>query len=139
MVVYENFQKWEFSGRGARSAEQILEKRFPPSSRKYYYYRRSIGDLSETQRRRRCLIGDLDMHHLRDMPDRRPRHASSKTNMPDRRPTKDRHTPLVTDIPHRRLTCLNGDLNMLQLVTHLKMACPVGDPSETNMPHGKPI
>ena len=46
---------------------------------------------------------------------RRPRHAKLENDMPDWRPIEDRHAPLATDIPHRRLTC------------------PIGDPSETNM------
>ena len=46
-----------------------------PCWRKYHYYLRLIGDPSKI-----------------DMPDRRPRHASSET-----------------DIPHRRLTCLIGN------------------------------
>ena len=35
------------------------------SSRKYYYYRGLIGDLSETFWRPTCMIGDLDIFHLR--------------------------------------------------------------------------
>ena len=93
------------------------------SSRKYYYYCRTIGDPSEaywrsigdnmpdwrptgdqhvwleTHRRQTCLIGnplDTNMPHWRHM---RHRHASSETNMPDRRPIGDRHASLENLIP----------------------------------------
>ena len=45
------------------------------------------------------------------MPDRRLWNATLEIDMPDWRPIKDRHAPLVTDIPHRRLTCLIGDIS----------------------------
>ena len=48
-------------------------------------YQRPIGDLSETQRRPTCLIGD-----------------PSDTDMPYRRPIRDRHASSETDVP----TCL---------------------------------
>ena len=54
------------------------------SSRKYYYYRKLMEDPSET-----------------DMPDRRPRHASSENDRPHRRPTSpigDRHAQSETDM-----------------------------------------
>ena len=75
--------------------------------------------------------------------------------MPDRRPIgdldmliEDQYAPAVTDIPHRRLTCLIGDpsetstcfisdpseTGMPQLETHLKPTCHIGDPSDTEMP-----
>ena len=67
------------------------------NSQKYYYYRRPIGDPTET-----------------DMPYRRPtclilRPTCVIGDMPDWRPTcliGDRHVSLET---HRRLTCLIGD------------------------------
>ena len=65
------------------------------SSRKYYYYRRTIGDPSYTHWR---PIGDL-----------------SKTNMPDRRP---RHASLETDMPHQRLTCLRS---LIGISAHLNI------------------
>ena len=52
------------------------------SSRKYYYYRRPIGDPTETYRR---PIGDLSETH------RRPIGDPSETDMPHRRPIGDRH------------------------------------------------
>ena len=59
------------------------------SSRKYYFYRRPIGDLSETHRR---PIGDLDIF-IGDWL------APSETDMPDRRHIGDRHAPSETDMP----------------------------------------
>ena len=67
--------------------------------------------------------------------------------MPDGRPIKDQHAPLVTDISQQRLTCLIGDpseTSHASLVTHMKLTCPsethlkpmcpIGDPLETNKP-----
>ena len=62
----------------------------------------------------------------------RPRHAKSETNMSDRRPIKDLHAPVVTDIPHWRPTYLIGDPSETS-------KCFIGDPSETDMPHRRPI
>ena len=59
--------------------------------------------------------------------------------MPDHRPIKYQHALLVTDIPHRRLTCLIGDpletWACFIMVTHLQLTCPIRDPSETDLPH----
>ena len=52
------------------------------SSQKYYYYRRPIGDPSETYWRLTCLIEDW--------------HASSETNMPHPRPIGDQHVSSET-------------------------------------------
>ena len=52
------------------------------SSRKYYYYRRPIGDLLEAHRRPTCLIGD---------------------------PTENSTCFIGDNIPHQRRTCLIGD------------------------------
>ena len=55
----------------------------------------------------------------------RPRHASSETDMPHRRPTffiGDRLAPSETDMPHRKPTCPIWDQHAF------------GDPSETNIP-----
>ena len=74
--------------------------------------------LSETYRK---PIGDPSET---DIPHRRPtsligdQHPSSETDMPQRRPIGDQHASVET---HRRPTCLSGD------------------PSETKMPHRKPI
>ena len=59
------------------------------SLRTYYFYRRPIGDPSETHWRPTCLIGDL-----------------SETDMPRQRPIEDQHASSET---HRRPTCLIGD------------------------------
>ena len=68
-------------------------------SQKYYYYRRHIGDPSETDMSIRRRIKDLDMLH------RRPTSLIGyppETNMPHRRPTY----PSEADMLHRRPTCL---------------------------------
>ena len=60
------------------------------------------------------------------MPDRRPvgdQHASSKTDMPHRRPIcliGDRHAPSGTDLPHRRLTSTIGD-EFMPVETHRRL------------------
>ena len=69
-----------------------------------------IGDLSEP-------IGD---RHACSETHRRPRHASSETNMPYQRPTK-----------------LIGDLSETDML-HWRPTCQIGDPSETHMPHQRP-
>ena len=63
----------------------IAERGKKTSSRKYYYFRRPIGDPSETDKPDR-----IPQHATSetDRPDRRPRHASSETNMPDRSPSE---------------------------------------------------
>ena len=116
--------------------------------------RRPIGDLNMLHPRPTCLIGVLDMLHRRptgmigdpsetstcyigeqhvwSKTHRRLRHATSITIMHDRRPIKDQHSPSVTDIPHRRLTCLIS-------VSSETSTCFIGDPSETNMPHRRSI
>ena len=56
------------------------------SSQKYHYFRRPIRDLLETHRRPTCVIGDPSQIN---MPDWRPisdQHATSETDMSDRRP-----------------------------------------------------
>ena len=63
----------------------ICEKRILVCSRKYYYYWRLSGDPSET-----------------NMPDRRPRHASSETSTCF---IGDWHAPSDTDMPDRRPKC----------------------------------
>ena len=54
--------------------------------------------------------------------------------MPDWRPIKDRHAPLVTDIPHVRLKCLIGD--PLETSTCFIMGTPL---KPTDMPHRRPF
>ena len=66
---------------------------FCSSSRKYYHYRRTIGEhvSSETDmplRRSTCLIGDPLENSTCLIGDR---HAPSETDMPDRRLIKDQH------------------------------------------------
>ena len=71
------------------------------SSRKYYYYRRPIGDPLETDMPERRSIRDPPEAHWR------PQHASSKPDIPDQRPMGDRHAQPETDLPvetHRRPT-----------------------------------
>ena len=81
-------------------------------------------------------IEDLDMLHQRPTclmeTRRRPQHAKSETDMPDQRPIEDQHAPLVTDFPHRRLSCLIRDPSETS-------TCFIGDPSKTDMPHRRPI
>ena len=91
------------------------------SSRKYYYYRRPIGNLSEPHRRPTCLIGD-----------------PSETDMLDRRPVGDWHVWLET---HQRPTCLIRDRHASSETNmpHWRPTCFIGDPSETNMPRWRPI
>ena len=125
----------------------IAERGKKTSSRKYYYFRRPIGDPSETHRRptsligylnmlhRRLtgLIGDLDMLHRRPTcligAHRRPRHAKSKTltcyigDRHDLLETHQRpqHASLETNMPDRRPI---KDLDML----HRRPTCLIGDP-----------
>ena len=65
-----------------------------------------IGDLSETHRRPKFLIGD-----------------PSETNMPDRRPIRDRH---ASSDSHRRPTFLIGD-QPATVETHWRRTCLIGD------------
>ena len=102
--------------------------------------RRPIEDLDMLHQRTACLIRDLSKtstcfigdRHAWSETHQRPQHATSETNMPDRRPIKDRHAPMVTDIPHQRLTCLIKNLSETS-------TCFIGDPSKSNMPHWRPI
>ena len=101
---------------------------------------RPIEDLDMLHRRPTCLTGDPSktstcfIGHQHDWSEnhRRPWHAKLEVNMPDWRHIEDRHVPLVTDIPHQRLTCQIGD----PLETSMCFIC---DPSETGMPHWRPI
>ena len=125
-------------------------------SRKYYYYRRPIGDLSETRWRSTCLIGHplenstcfIGDWHGGSETHRRPRNVSSETGMSNRRSIGDQHAwcethgrplfligdPLETYMPDWRPI---RDLDMLHWrpiwnrhtpsETHLKPTCPIGD------------
>ena len=75
--------------------------------------------LSETHRRPKCLIGDLDMLYRRPTFPIGVRHAPSETDLSDRRPIGDRHAPSEKDMPDWR---------------PIRDRHVCGDPSETNMP-----
>ena len=62
------------------------------------------------------------------MPDRRPQHASSETNMPHRRPTCLIGDPSETEMLGQRPTFLIKDLHI----------CLIGDTSETDMHNQRP-
>ena len=62
------------------------------SSRKYHYYRRPMGDLDMLHRRHQHYSLETDM------PDWRPRHASSETHLKPTCPIVDQHTCLIRDI-----------------------------------------
>ena len=113
------------------------------SSRKYYYYRRPIVDLSETYQRPIGHLSETYRKPIRDfrrhIGDRhawsetqwRPQQASSETNLRPAWPIVDRHAPSETDMPDLRPI---GDLDKL----HRR---PIGDPhsqSETDMAHRRP-
>ena len=85
------FHAWDLGTRNSQD-EQLVHLYLSPWTSNCYY-RRSIWDPSET-----------------DMPDRRPWHAYSETDISDQRPIWDRHTCPIKD--HH--------------------AC--GEPSETDMP-----
>ena len=53
------------------------------SSQKYSYYRRPVGNLSETYQRQACLNGYPSQT---DMPARRPQHDSRETDIPEQGP-----------------------------------------------------
>ena len=106
----------------------ILFSLFLKSSRKYYYYRRPVVDISETHQRPTCLIEDPSET---DMPDRRP---ISETDMPHQRPTcliGDLHASLETDMPHRRRHAYSK--------THQRPICLIEDLYASSETHKKYI
>ena len=118
---------WENSSWKTR-VEIICYFPFSMSSRKYYYHRKPIGDLSETHRRSTCLIGypsETDMLLRRPTCPFRDRLAPSETDIHNRRPTcffGDRHAPSETEIHNRRPTFAIVERH------------GSGDPMENNMP-----
>ena len=86
-------------------------------------------------RRPTCLIGNLDMLHQRPIWDR---HAHlrptciSETDIPERRPTGNRHALSETDMSDRRPTCRIGDRHV---GSETDIHALLGDTSETDMPN----
>ena len=108
------------------------------SLRKYYYYGRPIGDISETHRKPTSLIRDASET---DIPDRRPKCMigdPSETNIPHWRPTCLIGDPSETNMPIERPTCLSGDPSEIDM-PHWRPTCLRGDPLDTHMSHRKSI
>ena len=103
------------------------------SLRKYYYHRRSIGDLSETHRGPAYLIEDpletygrpIRDQHAWALTHRRLQHASLETQLKMTCPIGDQH---VWPTTIQRLTCLIRDQ-----ITWL-----IRDILETDMPNKRP-